>query len=696
MAGRNEIRTLCRRIKDSPLRHAASAAAFSALCFLFPLQSAPAAEEPSPAERYERTLEQIRSLLREACGKAGVPFERLGYTSKDLSVQRDEFRLETFDALISDPMIFKITCDSWGAGLRNSVRDPVSAFDALARANEAGFFNLGASDEPNPADPLSFCIEQDRRMHGIAGRDFSPEMEGTAREAFSGLPSDFRAALGRCLEAMVRSAVIMKAALSAAGIEKAEPFIYRRETDWYDEKEGTFRQPLYEFCRALDMNSVLFAGRTAVRGATKFYAFLKEKYSSPEAQAQVRPFRLETPLGRIVVAGPGKDAHEKGRYFLLVDLGGDDSYGSGAGGADFGQYASLCADLGGADAYAAAKDDPPSFGAGVCGIGMLFDVSGNDAYEAHSEAQGHAYYGTGILMDEAGDDRYTVTSGGQGFAGFGAAALLDASGNDVYTCFHLSQGAGATRGVGALVDGSGNDVYAARDDEIVLPSAQSAQHNSSLSQGCGVGRRADMADGHSVSGGIGILVDASGDDKYSGGVMAQAHGYWYGTGVLIDYEGNDEYKAAWYGQSTSAHFGLSYMRDAKGDDKYVSLISQNLGNGRDFSVSVFEDDEGNDSYTVVDRGAGCGNVNGVGLFLDLAGDDAYEIRSRESMGIAILEAAQSFFRRETPTIGLFVDAAGKDSYTCSKAEFALPDMTNGSAWVRTKNRYEFSAGWDRE
>jgi hypothetical protein len=53
-------------------------------------------------------------------------------------------------------------------------------------------------------------------------------------------------------------------------------------------------------------------------------------------------------------------------------------------------------------------------------------------------------------------------------------------------------------------------------------------------------------------------------------------------------------------------------------------------------------------------------------------------------------------RREIPTVGLFADARGKDTYTFAKPEFAREGIKNGSAWIQTKTRFEFSAGIDRE
>ncbi|MCU0723012.1 MAG: hypothetical protein MUC63_05265 [Planctomycetes bacterium] len=653
-----------------------------------------AGEAPGPAEVYANRLEEIRGCLREACAKAGLPFERLGYGPRDVASMRDGFRLNQFDAWISDPLFFKVNCDSTGAALRNTAQDPAEAFDVLCRANDV-VISAPSPAPPAPPDPAAFLLEGARAVFEAAGEILDAEREAAWKAAAAGLPPALQAETGRFLLAVARAARAFRAAFAAAGEARAAEWLRRGETDWFDDAKGEFRQPLFEFCRALDMTAVLFAARQVARASVPLCRAFRDALAAGDA-APVKPFAADTPLGRVAVAGPGKDEHPAGRYLLLVDLGGDDVYGAGAGGAAWGQFASLCVDLGGNDRYAAEKGAPPSFGAAWGGVGLLFDVAGDDVYEASGDALGACAYGAGILWDASGADRYAIRGGGQGCASFGVAALLDVAGNDRYACFHYAQGAGLVRGVGALADLAGDDEYVARDDELANPSPQSPKHNTSMAQGAGCGRRADFGDGHSASGGIGLLVDAAGNDRYSAGVMAQAHGYWYGTGILIDYAGDDEYRAAWYGQSTAAHWGLSYLRDAGGSDRYFTEISQNLGNGRDLSLSWFEDDEGADRYDVVDRGAGCGNITGIGIFLDLAGDDAYSVGSAVSMGFGNLEVNSSFVRREIPTVGIFVDARGKDTYSFTKPEFAREGVKNGASWTQTNTRFEFSAGIDRE
>ena len=61
----------------------------------------------------------------------------------------------------------------------------------------------------------------------------------------------------------------------------------------------------------------------------------------------------------------------------------------------------------------------------------------------------------------------------------------------------------------------------------------------SNAQGAGMGRRGDISDGHAWAGGLGALIDLSGNDEYVSGNWAAGVGYWFGTGVLYDGEGRE-------------------------------------------------------------------------------------------------------------------------------------------------------------
>ena len=71
------------------------------------------------------------------------------------------------------------------------------------------------------------------------------------------------------------------------------------------------------------------------------------------------------------------------------------------------------------------------------GIGVLYDRSGNDFYNAEIYAQGTSYwYSLGMLIDERGQDIYNATQ--------------------------YAQGAGVHLSIGYLCDGAGDDSYHSR------------------------------------------------------------------------------------------------------------------------------------------------------------------------------------------------------------------------------------------
>ena len=64
--------------------------------------------------------------------------------------------------------------------------------------------------------------------------------------------------------------------------------------------------------------------------------------------------------------------------------------------------------------------------------------------------------------------------------------------------------------------------------------------------------------------------------------------------------------------------------------------------------------DGNDSTTAVDMSAGAGSANGLGVYVDLAGDDAYV------MGNPRMTLGHADMRRDRGSLGFFLDAKGRD------------------------------------
>jgi hypothetical protein len=302
----------------------------------------------------------------------------------------------------------------------------------------------------------------------------------------------------------------------------------------------------------------------------------------------------------------------------------------------------------------------PGPGGALFGYSVLIDSQGNDLYRTHRPGLGSARLGLGVLLDKSGDDTYDAYQDSEGFGMFGGGILEDVSGKDVYRGFMQVQGCGQTGGFGYLVDRSGDDQYIAEDQAIDFPSPQSAQHNVSMAQGAGNGRRADYLEGESLAGGVGVLFDQAGADIYTSAVFGQGVGYWMGVGALWDDGGNDVYNGLWYVQGAAAHFAIGFIEDAAGTDSYVAPMNMAQGAGHDFSVGMLLDRLGDDTYKAPNLSLGAGNANGIGIFVDFAGADKYD-SSSVTLGKAA-DAPVNTLRSRSLCLGAFLDLGGTDTY----------------------------------
>jgi hypothetical protein len=391
-------------------------------------------------------------------------------------------------------------------------------------------------------------------------------------------------------------------------------------------------------------------------------------------------FRWPTPVGEIVLRGASDDDYPADDYFLIIDTGGNDFYANAAANQSISNWMSILVDLAGDDTYLAGPADGPAFGAGIFGYAYLVDASGDDTYSGKNLTQGVGLFGVGALLDKAGDDTYDAYTLNQGTGVFGVGTLSDLAGNDYYHTWQQGQGYGFTKGCGVLVDRSGNDRYVAEDSILAFPGQQTKEHNSSLAQGVGFGKRADYIDGHSWAGGLGFLIDGAGDDTYSAGLFAQGCAYWYAVGVLSDVSGNDLYDAVWYVQGSGAHFALGLLLDSAGDDHYRASMNMAQGAGHDFTLGYLIDEAGDDVYDAPYLSLGGGNANGIGIFWDKCGNDRYNSTAALTLGRSNT-MSRGGLRDYINTIGIFLDTGGLDAYP-----LAYPDSAdlflNNTIWTR--------------
>ena len=426
---------------------------------------------------------------------------------------------------------------------------------------------------------------------------------------------------------------------------------------------------------------------------------------SPDKYAGFESWAYSSPLGRIVVAGAGDDEHlcPQG-CSLIVDLGGDDVYrGEVASARAPHRLVAAVLDLGGNDHYI-GDSATHTQGAGLGGVGILFDLEGDDRYQATDYAQGFGLLGYGLLWDAAGSDSFSAAGGAQGAAVFGGGALVDGAGNDRYSVLGEGQGFGGPWACGILVDAGGDDNYHAQPDPALAPGRADYHSEGRVaannSQGVGVGRRGDLGDGQAWAGGLGVIADLTGNDSYTAGNFSQGVGYWFGTGMLLDGAGDDRYESVYFSQASGAHYSLALLYDRAGDDKH--LLSQeagaSLGYGWDFAASLFIDVSGDDTYRARGTAVAGAELSSVALFLELGGDDRYQIgvpsrslgwsastgAGSDSTGIPITASLTS------NQVGFFLDLGGNDEYppgvTSNGREWSRPIPGRGQlGWTRVES-----------
>ena len=402
---------------------------------------------------------------------------------------------------------------------------------------------------------------------------------------------------------------------------------------------------------------------------------------------------IPTPLGKIVISDGRDNTHDYSNLFLLVDLGGNDTYkGTVAANSSPFLPISVVIDVSGDDEYINKDDLVATQGSGILGHGFLVDLSGNDKYASVRYSQGIGVFGTGILFDASGDDTYELQFSGQGCGYFGIGMNIDKDGDDKYYIGGFGQGYGGPGGgIGVLINHSGSDNYIAErySDVIQIADYHSGNLiNGNMVQGAGGGRRGDISDGDAWAGGLGILMDVLGDDYYYSGNWSLGIGYWFGIGICYDTSGNDRYDSVYFTQGSEAHWAMGALIDEEGDDVH-NLFDEKLytekgtgsmpnvrggaglGFGWDGGTGIVIDRSGNDFYKSQIISFALGEVRSHGIFIDESGDDTY-VYGANQLGMGASDVRNEYTNFTTRNfysladfsnnLGLFIDASGNDKY----------------------------------
>jgi len=353
--------------------------------------------------------------------------------------------------------------------------------------------------------------------------------------------------------------------------------------------------------------------------------------------------------GYVVVGGAGANRYDMDHLYAVIDLGGDDTY---AWTADVPLAAQLIDDRGGDDRYAARIGGP---GAGLLGVAVLRDAAGDDHYRSALAGCGAGVFGFGLLVDRAGRDRYACSAWSSGAGLYGAGVLLDTGSEaDVYHAALLSQGVGGPAGVGLLVDHGGDDYY--RANGPVASAYGTGAVFLGLSQGVGYGLRPHD------HGGLGVLHDVSGNDRYEAGEFSQGGGYFAGLGLLADGAGDDLYLGHRYAQGFAAHQAAGVLADAGGDDVYWSMTAAAQGAAWDQSQALLVDAAGDDHYRAGWLSQGAAAHQSRALLYDAAGDDVYHAGA-DAQGHAGANGYHYAPAEPVYSVAVVHDAGGADRYS---------------------------------
>ena len=290
-------------------------------------------------------------------------------------------------------------------------------------------------------------------------------------------------------------------------------------------------------------------------------------------------------------------------------------------------------------------------------VAFLADLGGDDSYKGTVASSSDADHPFGVAVDFAGNDTYEPGELGLATGRLGVGCLIDRDGDDTYRLKIGSGGCGFA-GVGLLVDEAGKDTYA--------------------------GARFSLG---AALAGVGLLFDRAGDDTYTAPGYSLGLGGPGGVGAVIDVAGNDRYRCGFeYGSGYNQQdaptarpgdpayqydaFGLgmglgrrTYPFSAEGDE-------YNLAGG----VGVCLDLAGDDRSESSNFSNGCAYFFGIGLKLDFAGDD------RHAAARYGLSAGPHY------AMGLVLDYAGNDTYAPAALVYNLGCAYDRSVFLLADGR----------
>lgn len=286
-----------------------------------------------------------------------------------------------------------------------------------------------------------------------------------------------------------------------------------------------------------------------------------------------------------------------------------------------------------------------------------------------------------LLIDLGGDDLYTNSAGGADphsrrpeSLALSVSVAIDLGGNDTYQAesptasgARVMQGAGYIGGIGILVDAAGDDSYTV----------------TSTKPWNGVDVQGAWGQGFGNAGGLGILADLDGEDSYSltaestaffQGSRGMGHGELGGAGLLLDRgSDSDSFVAETNGNAS----------EAQGELQGFPAQIYALGMGYS-GTGILSDDGGADTMRALSTwsipptesrdfargylpsadawGFGFGVIGGTGMMILGEGPTVYEAQARVEAPHTGFASIQGFGTANLGGLGALLDEGGSDVY----------------------------------
>lgn len=287
---------------------------------------------------------------------------------------------------------------------------------------------------------------------------------------------------------------------------------------------------------------------------------------------------------KVAIGGTGEDVHAERDVHLCVDFGGSNRY-TGRYGAGIG-YSGVLLDFGNGTR---ADAGDATLGAGILGVGIARFDGAQNVLRAGSVSFGCGLAGVGILKFE----RATSIEGraltlGTGLAGIGLVSAGKES--DRLRCAFRGLGVGLPQGIGWVVNLGGDDSYFGS-------SSQSLKGSTGRTRSDSVGFSSGISHvGAPFAGGIGLISDLAGDDKYESGDRSLSFAEFGGATSIFDESGDDTYQAGDNSLVTANEESSAYLHDLAGSDLYLAPDGNSIVSAGESSNAVLFDRAGDDRY----------------------------------------------------------------------------------------------------